>query len=194
MATVTFTTAELQALAKLVAPLIPIATTPPVVIPPVVIPPAAGTFWIFNAGAFAPGYPGDYSYGNQPWSLAYGKTVLLKGDAAWQPRMPNDNLDTQPFTKLVIKIRPTQPSTFISGMEMIGDVPIPGSKPGGVNIMQYGPNPMVIGQWNVYVIPLSAYGNLPGLNIYKVSFQHQAGPGVDLTQDSCEFDALGFVP
>jgi len=120
-----------------------------------------------STGAFRPTGIWITGYGNQPWSLSYGKTVLLKGDAAWQPRMPNDNLSTKPFTKVTVKIRPTPPSTFISGMEMIGDVPIPGSKPGGVNIMQYGPNPMVIGQWNTYTIPLSAYGNLPGLTSTK---------------------------
>jgi hypothetical protein len=193
MATVTFSTTELAALAKQVAPLVVSLIGPSPLPPPVVTPPAAGTFYIFNAGVATNGNL-DYSYGNQPWSLSYGKTVLLKGDAAWQPRMPGDNLDTTPYTHLTVKIRPTQPSTFISGMEMIGDVPIPGSKPGGVNIMQYGPNPMVVGQWNTYVIPLSAYGNLPGLDIYKCSFQHQAGPGVNLATDSTEFDALGFVP
>jgi len=78
-------------------------------------------------------------------------------------------------------------------MEMIGDVPIPGSKPGGVNIMQYGPNPMVIGQWNTYTIPLSASAICRDWTSTKY-LSSTKRPGVNLATDSCEFDLFAFVP
>lgn len=170
---------------------------------PVTPPPATGTLWLYYNGVFSGA--GDYNYGNAPFSFSYAnptstalsgtKDCLATGDMAWQPRMPGDDLNTGPYNYITVSIRPTQVETFITGAEMIGDVAIPGST-GSFSIAQYGPNPIVVGAWNTYKIPLTAYGikTGSGLHIYKVMFQHQAGPGVNLATDKTEFDNFGFTP
>lgn len=203
MATVTFTAAELKAIAAQVPPASPIdlnalaakvaailqATTPPVT--PPVTPPAAGTFWLYKAGVFKGA--GDYDYGSG--SVTFGpSSVIVLGDEAWQPRMPADDLNTDLYTAITVSIKPTQNQTWGIGAEMIGDVPIPGTPPGVVDIMKYGPNPAVLGQWNTYRIPLTAIGIKPGsgIHIYKIGFQGQNVP--DPKNNRQEFDAVGFVP
>jgi hypothetical protein len=151
---------------------------------------ATDTFWLYKAGKFKG--PGDYSYGSG--RITYGSsTVIVTGDEAWQPRFPHDDINTGPYTYLTVSIKPTQNQTWISGMLMIGDVAIPGSN-GAVDIMPYGPNPAVIGEWNVYKIPLTAYGIKlgSGLHVYKVMFQSQniASPQTN----KVEYDAVGLVP
>jgi len=147
-------------------------------------------FWLFKAGRFLG--PGDYSYGSG--RISYGHTtVVVTGDEAWQPRMPNDDLNTDPYTYVTVSIKPTQVQTWISGMEMIGDVAIPGST-GPVDLSKYGPNPVVIGEWNTYKIPLTAYGikQGSGLHVYKIMFQGQNVPSP--ATNKVEFDAVGFLP
>jgi hypothetical protein len=151
---------------------------------------ATDTFWLYKAGKFKG--PGDYSYGTG--RITYGSsTVMVTGDEAWQPRMPHDDINTGPYTYLTVSIKPTQPQTWISGMLMIGDVAIPGSN-GAVDLSPYGPNPAIIGEWNVYKIPLTAYGIKlgSGLHVYKVMFQSQnvASPSTN----KVEYDAVGLVP
>jgi len=52
------------------------------------------------------------------------------------------------------------------------------------SILAYGPNPMVVGQWNTYNIPLTAYnsstnGNVAGELVLKFGLQSQGAPGPD---------------
>jgi hypothetical protein len=205
MASITFTPAELTALAKQIP-------TPDInalakavaailgtsVVPPVVTPPVAGALWLFNAGKMYGGPPNDYSFGNQPYSVVYNNPavgasgpvdVLAKGDVGWQPLWPGSHIDTTGFAFVTVSIKPTQVSGWISGMEAVGDIAVPGNT-GPVNILQYGPNPPVVGQWNTYKIPLSAYGTTP-FQAYKVMFLQQNTPNPGANQT--EFDAVGLL-
>jgi hypothetical protein len=173
--------------------------TPPVATPAVVTPPAAGTFWIYYKGKFH--WAGDYNFGSgkvildnrDPDALSGPKDVLVSGDVGWQPYAPGNDFNTAGYNYITVSIKPTEAgNTWITGAEMVGDVPIPGSKPGGVNIMPYGPNPAVVGQWNTYKIPLSAYSIVPGLHIYKVMFLEQSS--ANKSGNKVYFDNLGFVP
>lgn len=151
-------------------------------------PPVPGTFWLYKAGVF--NGAGSYDYGSG--KVTYGaSTVIVTGDEAWQPRMPNDDFNTTGYNYVTVSIKPTQKQTWISGMEMIGDVAIPGAT-GPVDIMPYGPNPVVVGQWNTYKIPIGKFGNLPGLHVYKIMFQGQNVPSP--STNKVEYDAVGFVP
>lgn len=178
--------------------LTPVAVTPPVVTPPVVTPPATGnTFWLFHNGAFAPGYPGDYSFGTgkivfpNPAVGASGSVdVLDKGDEGWQPLFPGGNMDLTGYNWVLVSIKPTEVEAFESGMLAVGDIAVPGST-GAVNIMPYGPNPIVVGQWNRYKIPLKLYGTLPIKAAYKIMFLHQNSPNA--SGDGTEFDSVGFM-
>jgi hypothetical protein len=167
------------------------AATPPVTAP-------ADALWLYHAGKMYGGPPNDYSFGNQPFSVVYNHPavgasgpvdVLATGDVGWQPLWPNSHIDTTGYAFVTVSIKPTQVSGWISGMEAVGDIPIPGNK-GTVNILQYGPNPPVVGQWNTYKIPLSAYGNTP-FDAYKIMFlqQNTPNPGTNKT----EFDAVGLL-
>jgi len=150
----------------------------------------ARPFWLYKAGTFKG--PGDYSYGSG--KITYGSsTVIVTGDEAWQPRMPNDDLNTGPYRYVTVSIRPTQKQTFISGMEMIGDVPIPGGE-APVDLSGYGPNPMTLNEWNVFKVPLTAYGIKAGsgLHVYKIMFQGQNVPSP--STNKVEYDAVGFLP
>ena len=194
MATITYTPTELQALAAQLEPYLVITPTPP--IPP----PTDNAFWLYHDGVFSGA--GDYSYGNQPFSIVYDHPavgasgavdVLATGDVGWQPRMPGDDFNATGYNFVTVSIKPTQKQTWVSGMEMIGDKPIPGSS-GQVNIMKYGPNPAVIGQWNTYKIPLSAYGQVGGTytnDPYKIAFQGQNVPSPSTNQ--VEYDNVGFL-
>jgi hypothetical protein len=165
-------------------------TPPPVALQSDPTPPASGAFWLYKAGKFAGA--GDYSYGNG--QITYGpSSVIITGDEAWQPRMPNDDFNTGPYTYVTVSLKPTQKQTWISGMEMIGDVTIPGST-GPVDLSRYGPSPAAIGQWNVYKIPLTAFGIKAGsgLHVYKIMFQGQNVPGP--SSNKVEVDAVGFLP
>jgi hypothetical protein len=198
--TVTFTAAELAALAKQVAPLIPVGTTPPVVIPPVVTPPAAGVFWLYHNGVSSTGKL-DYDYGSGSVTydvadplVAGGKCILIAGDEGFQPRMPNDNFNSAGFNFLLISILPTQAGySGTVGAEKIGDQPIPGAT-GMINFMKYGPNPPVVGQWNDYVVPLSALSIPPGgTNFYKLGILDQ-GQEASKSTNKVYVKNFGFSP
>jgi hypothetical protein len=153
---------------------------------------APGTFWLFNNGAFAGA--GDYSYGSG--TVTYGKppsgVVTVSGDEGWQPRMPGDDFNATGYNFITVSIKPTQAgNTWITGAEMIGDIPFPGC-PTAPSIMKYGPNPAVVGVWNTYKIPLSAYCITPALHPYKVMFLEQSS--TNKAGNSVAFNALGFVP
>lgn len=186
---------DVNALAKEVAAILAggtVTTPPPVVTPPN----TTGAFWLYHDGVFAG--PGDYSFGNPPFSISYTNPavgasgsvdVLATGDVGWQPRMPNDSFDTTGYNFVTVSIKPTQVSGWVSGMEMIGDVALPGSN-GAVNILPYGPNPPVVGEWNTYKIPLPLYGTMP-VKVYKIMFLQQNTPSP--TTNKTEFDNVGFL-
>jgi len=189
MATISYSNTELQALASLLAPLVAplLAPTPPVVVvPPPVVTPPAGVFWLFNAGKFVGA--GDYSYGSG--KVTYGATIVVTGDEGLQPRMPGDDFDTTGYNFVLVSIKPTQKQTWISGMEKIGDVPIPGNH-GPVDITPYGPKTLVLNTWNDFKIPIGLFGNMP-THMYKIMFQGQnvASPSTN----KVEFDKIGFSP
>lgn len=159
-------------------------------------PPPPGALWLYWDGVFSG--PGEYDFGNQPYSIvlnnpAVGASgpvdVLVTGDGAWQPRWPNDNVDTTGYGFFTVSIKPTQNSGWVAGMEGVGDVAIPGNK-GLVNLLNYGPNPAVLGQWNKYKVPLSAFGTVP-FKAYKVAIFQQGttSPSTNKT----EIDAVGLL-
>lgn len=175
----------------------------PVTPPPVVVGSApTGTFWLFHNGAFTTGYPGDYSFGSGKFQIfttgnahSPPADILLSGDIGFQPMWPYSDLDLTGYKTITVAIKPTVKEFFQIGMLMIGDQPIPGST-GAVNLnnSKYGPNPMVIGQWNVYVVPLSAFGTMP-VHVYKFMVLHQNTPTPPgATGDSTEVDDIGVSP
>jgi hypothetical protein len=156
--TVTFTAAELSALAKQVAALIPVGTTPPVVIPPVVTPPPKGALMLYSNGVN--GFGGDWSFGNGRVDYASkdiaGLTVIaVIGDEGLQPYYVNQDLDTTGYKYFEFDLWPTQANNaWVFGSEMKGDITLPGAPP-PPSIMAYGPNPAIVGQWNHYKVPKS---------------------------------------
>ncbi len=181
------------------------AVTVPVATPPdatavTAIPPAPepGTFWVYYKGKF--NWGGDYDFGSgrvdlynrDPDALSGTRDVVVLGDVGWQPYAPNWDFNTTGYNYLTVSIKPTEPgNTWVTGGELIGDKEIPGSH-GAFSIMPYGPNPAVVGQWNTYKIPLSAYSITPGMHIYKVMFLEQTSP--NKSKNKVYFDNLGFVP
>ena len=171
---------------------------PPMAATPAVTAPEPGTFWVYYKGKF--NWAGDYDFGsgkviydNRDTSALSGtKDVLASGDVGWQPYAPGNDFNTAGYNYVTVSIKPTQAgNTWITGAEMEGDKEIPGSH-GAISIMPYGPNPAVVGQWNTYKIPLSAYSIKPGLHIYKVMFLEQSSP--NKSDNKVYFDNLGFVP
>jgi hypothetical protein len=167
----------------------PVTDPPPVSGPPSNPPPVAGTFWLYKQGVFKGA--GSYDFGSG--HIVYGPTtVTAVGDVGWQPRMPNDDFDTTGYHYITVSIRPTQAgNTWITGAEMIGDKGFPGC-PNAPSIMKYGPNPAIVGQWNTYKIPLSAYCITPALHPYKIMFLEQSSS--NKSGNKVEYDAVGFVP
>jgi hypothetical protein len=157
-----------------------------------------GTRWIFHKGKFLGG--GDWSYGSgsvnyshsDPEGLSGKKVIAVTGDEGLQPYFAYEDFDTSGYNYVTVAIKPTQEgNTWITGAEMKGDTPIPGAGP-PPSIMQYGPNPAVVGQWNVYKIPLSAYGIKPGMHILKIMFQETSSPSKSTNE--WYVDSFGFVP
>jgi hypothetical protein len=179
-------------------PTAPPETTPPAAAPPVATAPEPGTFWVYYKGKF--NWAGDYNFGSgkvdlyhrDPNALSGRKVVLVSGDVGWQPYAPGNDFNTAKYNYVTVSIKPTQEgNTWITGAEMEGDKEIPGSH-GAISIMPYGPNPAVVGEWNTYKIPLSAYSIKPGLHIYKLMFLEQSSP--NKSENKVYFDNLGFVP
>lgn len=148
-----------------------------------VTPPPAGTAWVFHNGTTGPLFGGDYSYGSG--SVSYktkdpvtGEGVIgVTGDEGLQPYFVNNDFDTTGYNYVLVSLKPTAAGqTWITGMESVGDVPVPGSG-SPPSIAQYCAPAFSPGVWSVCKIPLTAYNIGPttnlGLHIYKVMFQNQ---------------------
>jgi hypothetical protein len=185
MATVAFTAAELQALAKELQPLL---DTPAPVPPPVVVPPA-GVFWVYYNGQF--NWQGDYSFGTG--SINYqdtaGKPLSGQFDIAvpitskwggFQPFAPGGKFDTSPYKYLIYSLKPTVASQiFATGFAGFGDVadgnPVIVAGPAG---SKYGPVPEA-GVWGTYKIPLVDFA-LSNPLILKFSIADSTGLDTNL--------------
>lgn len=170
MASVTFTAAELQALAKLVAPLIASSPTP------VPTPTPAGVLPVYQNGVFSWG--GDYSWGV---TIDYadtvgkpgGKDISVRGIGGFQPYAPGFDFDPSPYAFLTFSLKPTLANQrWQSHFYAVGDIPMGNM----VDILKWGPAP-VAGQWATYRIPLGPAGYaLPaGKHVYKFMIQDETG-------------------
>lgn len=192
MAAVTFTSAELQALAKLVAPLIgqPVITPPPP-------PPPPGVTWMYLNGVktLAGDFTGanthvDYNHavtGNQLNGSTRDIQLTTSGvGVQWPYFLPYFSADYKlpnpGWTKLLISIKPTvSGQVFGCHMERVGDQPLP-----SVELMAYGPA-SIAGVWASYVIPLKDLGTLGDATLYKLLLQDHSA-----TSAGWEMDAIGF--
>jgi|ERR1700758_234621 len=201
MPTITYTPAELKALAASLQPYLTLSSTPPVVTPPVIIPPIVtlpGTtppYYIFHNGMMvnAVRKPGaaveyeEYDFGPDVASIQHevpsllapgaGNVIRVNGDAGFQPRMLNDHFDPTPFAPngyFLIRFKIKLPNTSIRfGVEGIGDTTIPNTS-GPVNVIQYVvESPDANGILTAHV-PLVAIGVLPPANPAPVPF-YKAG-------------------
>jgi len=194
MSTVTFTTAELQSLAKLVAPLIQLPSPTPV---PTPTPVPAGVTWMYLngvktlAGDFSgPGTRVDYNHavtGDQLNGGTHDIQITTSGEGVkWPYFLPyfaaNYKLPNPGWTKALISIKPTVTGqAFGVHMERVGDQPL-----ASVELLNYGP-PTVAGKWSSYVIPLKDLGTLGDASLYKILIQDHSANSAGF-----EVDALGF--
>lgn len=202
MATISFTAAELQALANQVAPLIqtpapPPVVTPPVIIPPV-IPPAAGTFWVYQNGQF--NWTNHFSFNGSPnLNDTSGKPVGGKADIAFTLATPfggyqpylTAGFDTSKYKYLTYSIKPTVAGQVIAtGFDANNDV-----KDGnavvvaGPGFTKYGPVP-VVGQWATYKVPLADFA-LTNPDVLKFSIADGSGSPAGSV---IYIDNVGFSP
>jgi hypothetical protein len=152
----------------------------------------ARAFWVYHDGVFA--WPGDYSYvatpdyrdtSGQPLSGKYDiKVTVTSRWGGWQPFAPNWIFDTTPYRFFRFALKPTLDNQTAQVYFMLV-----GDKPVGVvvNPFKYGPAP-VVGQWNVYTIPLADIG-VSATKIYKFAIQDQTG----LDRNVFYVDDVGFV-
>jgi len=155
-------------------------------------------FWVYHDGEFA--WPGDYSYvatpdyrdrSGVPLSGKYDiKVTLTSKWGGWQPFATNWVFDTAPYNYLRFALKPTQPNqTAQVYFMLVGDKPVGTT----VNPFKYGPAP-VVGQWNVYTIPLADIG-VAKTKIYKFAIQDQTGlPNNVFYVDDVAFVADGGRP
>ncbi len=172
MASVTFTPAELQALAALVAPLITAAPAPtPVPAPPL----PSGTiphldYAIYQNGAPVP-LDDSWAMRSVNYADTTGQPLGGKSDIAvtldapnggWQPLfVPNGStifFDLTPYSYLLISIKPTTDGAnywvgFAGNLDTADGVQI---QIAGPSMTTYGPAPKK-GVWANYKIPLSAF-------------------------------------
>lgn len=199
MPTLTFTPAELQALANAVAPLLstPPVVTPPVVTPPIT-PPAAGTFWVYQNGQF--NWTNHFSFNGSPnLGDTFGRPVGGKADIAFTLATPFGGyqpylaagFDTSKYKYLTYSIKPTIAGQIIAtGFDANNDVrdgnPVVVAGPG---ITKYGPFP-IVGQWATYKVPLADFA-LTNPNVLKFSIADGSGSPAGSV---IYIDSIGFSP
>jgi hypothetical protein len=197
MATVTFTTIELQALARLLAPLVAplIGTGIP---PPPPPPPPAGVLWMYLNGVktLAGDFTGqgetvDYEHATAAGFNGGTKDILVTSSVPWGYFIPywaaNYALPNPGYTYLLLSLKPSlSGDTFGMHAERVGDAPLPGIELITATGNSYGP-PAVAGRWGSYKVPLKDLGVLGDATLYKVVLAtHTDAP------DHWELDAIGF--
>ena len=149
-------------------------------------------FWVYHDGVFA--WPGDYSYvatpdyrdtSGVPLSGKYDVKVTVTSQwGGWQPFATNWDFDTKPYKYLRFALKPTRPNqTAQVYFMLVGDKPVGKT----VDVFKYGPAP-VVGQWNLYTIPLADIG-VSKTNIYIFAIQDQTG----LANNIFYVDDVAFV-
>jgi hypothetical protein len=149
---------------------------------------SVGGAWVYYNGAMSSSWPNDYSYGGlvadykdtsgAPMSGAYDIKITTPSYGGWQPASLNWVFDVSGCNYLTFAIKPTAANqTFNSYFMYVGDISTGVSV--DVTASGYGPSTPVVGQWNVYKIPLTAYfpnGAVPA-SIYKFAIQDTGGSG-----------------
>ena len=182
--------------------------TPPVVTPPTTNPVTGSpiTAPVYTNGVFA--WAGDWS----GYTLNYafpdkgvngpGPVIQMPSTSQWQFWLPYPKTNSNgpaanginfPLTGLshfTIAIKPSQAGAqatmgFYTGSGTQDDVPAGNSVT--ITSAAYGPANPVVGQWNVYTIPLSAFFTTVPAWIYKFIIQQQG-----TTPQTWEIDQVGF--
>lgn len=173
--------------------------------PPPSPPPAVGTLLIFHNGVMDD-TQGEYDFGSgtvQDSALSPDvpglKVILVTGDEGLQIRMPGDDLNSAPFGAngyVSVTCKAKLPNTTITtGAEEIGDVTIPNTH-GMFNIAPYAipSSPTDPAGFTTYHIPLSAYGIVNGLHVYKFAFLgNTTAPGGNAA-NQIEYSDFVIVP
>lgn len=181
--------------------------------PPATTPPAPSgkvQLWVYSSGYFQ--WAGDYSFAldslsytdtsGSPLSPPYDIKVVSEPYGGWQPYGCGSEWQSQRvegvavcaalfewknpgYTALTFAIKPTvanwSGNVYFVG---VGDVSLNcgQSLPG-----DYGPNPPLANQWNVYTVPLSDLCVAATATLYKFAIQDQTG-----SQDTWFIDNVGF--
>lgn len=191
---------DLAALAVQVAAILNANPVPPPVVvpPPVITPPApAGTLWVFHSGQY--NSPGEYDFGsgqvidNVDDPAVPGLKVLrVLGDEGLQIRMLADDFPSAGYAAITFRVKPKLAGTVITtGAEEKGDITIPGTN-GMFNIAPYAVGVIDAQGYQTYVIPLSAYGIVNGLHVYKFAWLGQNPAGN--TGNEIDYTDIGFIP
>lgn len=187
MATVTFSAAELQALAALVAPLIQQPATPSPT------PAPAGITWMYLngvktlAGDFTgQGETTDYEHATTSGFNGGTKDILITSTVPWGYFIPywasDYKLPNPGYTHLLLSLKPTiTGDTFGIHAERVGDAALP-----SIDLMNYGPA-AIAGKWGSYMIPLKDLGVAGDATLYKVVLATHLD-----SADAWELDAIGF--
>jgi Calx-beta domain len=150
---------------------------------------SANVSWVYYNGAMTANWPFDYSWGGlisdyrdtsgTPLSGSYDIKVTTPIYAGWQPASLNWSFDVTGCNYLTFALKPTVANQkWYAAFLYVGDIDtnIAVSVTGNA---AYGPANPVVGQWNIYKIPLSAFfpnGVVPS-TIYKFHIQDSTGNG-----------------
>lgn len=193
-------TPDINSLAQAVAAILgtapPVVTPPVVTPPPVITPPAAGTLWVFHSGQY--NSPGEYDFGsgqvidNVDDPAVPGLKVLrVLGDEGLQIRMLADDFPSAGYAAITFRVKPKLAGTVITtGAEEKGDITIPGTN-GMFNIAPYAVGTVDAQGYQTYVVPLSAYGIVNGLHVYKFAWLGQNPAGN--TGNEIDYTDIGFL-
>jgi Calx-beta domain/Putative Ig domain len=148
-----------------------------------------GVNWVYYNGAMSPNWPYDYSWSGLQveYSDATGNPLTPPYDikatgvvyAGWQPASLNWSFDVTGCNYLTFALKPTVANQkWAIAFLYVGDIDT-NIAIGTASNATYGPINPVVGQWNVYKIPLTAFfpGGVVPPNIYKFHIQDQTGNG-----------------
>lgn len=154
--------------------------------------------WVYHSGQFH--WPFDYSWGGlaadyhdttgEPLSGPYDIKVTTPIYGGWQPASENWSFDITGCKYLTFALKPTRANQiWHSAFLYVNDVPT--GITFDVTNSKYGPDTPVVGQWNVYKIPLADYfpnGAVPA-TIYKFFIQDTSASGTN----TWYIDNVGFT-